>query len=58
VQQHLRKIFDKTGVRSRLDLVTKIFYAHYEPRLRDNENRFAVDRPLRGGPVSHRSSDR
>ena len=51
VQQHLRNIFDKTGVRSRRDLVTKIFYAHYEPRLRDNEDRFAADRPMRGGPM-------
>jgi len=50
VQQHLRNIFDKTGVRSRRDLVTKIFFAHYEPRLRDNEKRAAVDLPLRGGP--------
>ncbi|HLL62213.1 MAG TPA: helix-turn-helix transcriptional regulator [Propionibacteriaceae bacterium] len=56
VQQHLRNIFDKTGVRSRRDLVTKIFYAHYEPRLRDNEDRFAADRPLRGGPMPPRAS--
>ena len=32
VQGHLRNIFTKTGVRSRRDLVTKIFFAHYEPR--------------------------
>jgi DNA-binding CsgD family transcriptional regulator len=51
VQQHLRNIFDKTGVRSRRDLVTKIFTTHYEPRLRDNETRLATDRPLRGGPM-------
>ncbi len=50
VQQHLRNIFVKTGVRSRRDLVTKIFFAHYEPRLRDNEMRAAADLPLRGGP--------
>jgi hypothetical protein len=50
VQQHLRNIFDKTGVRSRRDLVTKILFAHYEPRLRDNEERAAADLPLRGGP--------
>jgi DNA-binding CsgD family transcriptional regulator len=52
VQQHLKSIFDKTGVRSRRDLVGKIFYSHYEARFRDNEQRVAADRPIRGGPAS------
>jgi len=58
VQGHLRNIFTKTGVRSRRDLVTKIFFAHYEPRLRDNEQRTAANLPLRGGPAAATSPHR
>lgn len=51
VQQHLKSIFDKTGVRSRRDLIGRIFYTHYEPRFRDNEQRVASNHPIRGGPA-------
>lgn len=52
VQQHLTSIFDKVGVRSRGDLVARLFFTRYEPRFRDNEHRTAASRPLRGGPAA------
>ncbi len=29
----------------------EVFFIHYEPRLRDNEHRIQVVKPLRGGPA-------
>jgi hypothetical protein len=31
--------------------VGKVFFTHYEPRVRDNERRMLASQPLRGGPL-------
>ena len=50
VQDHLKKVFDKTSVSSRRELTGRVFSRHYEPRVDDNLERLERDRPIRGGP--------
>lgn len=62
VQEHFNAIFDKVGVRSRRELVGRVFYRHYLPRMRQGvgigpSGSFAVTGAARSAAPSLRSPD-
>ena len=48
----MKNIFDKTGVRSRRDLVGKVFFTHYEPGFRDNSAACSTGSRCAAGPAA------